>query len=183
MTVAANAYAYLALFDACVLAPMPVCDTVLRLAEAAFYIPKWSPSILHEVESTISRKFNYTPEQAKRRTTQMQAAFEDALITGYESLIPQMKNDEKDRHVVAAAIVGGVDVIVTDNIRHFPESALAEYSLQAQPSDFLVRQYSLDPDLFIEVLKQQATQRGRSLPELLKLLKCTAPKLAKLLGG
>jgi hypothetical protein len=38
---------YIAVLDACVLAPMPVVDTLLRLAEApGFYVPKWSPHIL-----------------------------------------------------------------------------------------------------------------------------------------
>jgi len=33
---------YIAVLDTCVLAPMPLCDTLLRLAEdPAFYLPKW----------------------------------------------------------------------------------------------------------------------------------------------
>ena len=53
--------------DTCVLAPMPLCDTLLRLAEApAFYIPKWSDEILRELRSTLQR-MGYTPAQAGRR--------------------------------------------------------------------------------------------------------------------
>ena len=46
--------AYIAVLDTCVLAPMPLCDTLLRLAEEpAFYIPKWSDGILRELRSTL----------------------------------------------------------------------------------------------------------------------------------
>ena len=46
---------YVAVLDTCVLAPMPVCDTLLRLAEepASFYAPKWSADILTELRSTL----------------------------------------------------------------------------------------------------------------------------------
>lgn len=120
----------------------------------------------------MARKLNRSMEQAKRRTAQMGMAFPDALITGCDSLIPQMKNDEKDRHVLAAAIVGEVHVIVTDNTRHFPEAVLSEHGLLAQTSDdFLVHQCRLDPDAFLRVLEQQAADRGRSLSELLSLFR------------
>ena len=69
---------YVVVLDTCVLAPMPLCDTVLRLAEGpAFYIPKWSHDILRELRSTLQR-MGYTEEQAARRITAMESAFEDA---------------------------------------------------------------------------------------------------------
>ena len=44
-----------AVLDTCVLAPMPLCDTLLRLAEEpAFYTPKWSGDILRELRSPYS---------------------------------------------------------------------------------------------------------------------------------
>lgn len=62
------------MLDACVLAPMPLCDTLLRLAEEpAFYIPKWSDSILSEVARTIS-KFGYSETQVARRMRFMRDA-------------------------------------------------------------------------------------------------------------
>jgi predicted nucleic acid-binding protein len=42
-------------------------------------------------------------------------------VTGHEPLIAAMKNDEKDRHVVAAAVKAGAQVIVTSNLKHFRE--------------------------------------------------------------
>ena len=109
---------YIAVLDACVLAPMPLADTLLRLAEELFYVPKWSAEILHEVGTTLA-KFGYSVQQIERRTDAMNLAFEDAMIAGYEDLIPAMRNDAKDRHVLAAAIRTSADVIVTNNKRHF----------------------------------------------------------------
>jgi len=58
---------YVAILDACVLAPMPIVDTLLRLAEEpSFYAPKWSTHILQELERTLKGKFGYSPEQVQR---------------------------------------------------------------------------------------------------------------------
>lgn len=95
---------YIAVLDTCVLAPMPLCDTLLRLGEEpAFYIPKWSYGTLIELRSTL-RKMGYSLAQADRRVAAMEAAFEDAKVTGYEPLVDSMTNDKKDRHVLAAAV-------------------------------------------------------------------------------
>lgn len=71
------------------------------------------------------------------RTRQlMDQATLDSIVTGYESLIPALVlPDSDDRHVLAAAIVGRCDVIVTDNLKHFPEEELSLYGLDAQHPD------------------------------------------------
>ena len=46
--------------------------------------------------------------------------------------------DPNDRHVLAAAIRGRADVIVTHNLRHFPTDRLASHALTAQSSDEFV---------------------------------------------
>jgi predicted nucleic acid-binding protein len=102
---------YIAVLDACVLAPMPLADTLLRLAEEpAFYVPRWSGDILKEVAITLA-KFGYSSQQINRRVMAMETSFEDALITGYEDLVPAMRNDPKDRHVLAAAVRTGAHAI------------------------------------------------------------------------
>lgn len=104
---------------------MPVADTLLRLAEEpAFYIPKWSPHILDEVRRTLVR-FGYSQPQIDRRIEKMTGAFPEALTVDYEDLIEAMKNDPKDRHVLACAIRSTSHAIVTSNKKHFPAPALA----------------------------------------------------------
>ena len=108
----------IAILDTCVLAPMPLCDTLLRLAEdPAFHIPRWTDDILRELRSTLVG-MGYNESQATRRVTAMETAFEDARVTGYECLVASMTNDPKDRHVLAAAVRCGAHAIITDNVRH-----------------------------------------------------------------
>ena len=60
-----------------------------------------------------------TDERATRLRSVMEEAFPEAMVTGHEPLIAAMKNEEKDRHVVAAAVKAGAQVVVTNNLRHF----------------------------------------------------------------
>lgn len=93
-----------------------------------------------------------------------------------------MKNDLKDRHVLAAAVRAHADCIVSDNRKHFPKSILEPIELECLTAEsFLVEQYHLDPDAFIGLLAEQATDSRRSLAELVALLSRYAPKLAELI--
>jgi predicted nucleic acid-binding protein len=170
---------YIAVLDTCVLAPMPLCDTLLRLAEEpAFYIPKWSDDILLELRSTLHR-MGYTPVQAGRRITAMEAAFEDANVTGYERLAASLTNDPKDRHVLAAAVRSGAHAIVTANVKHFPPESVKPYDIGVvPPDDFLVRQIHLNRDLLIQRIGEQARARGISPEALLLRLGRHAPRFA-----
>ena len=160
---------YVVVLDACVLVPMPVADTLIRLAEEpAFYIPKWSADILEEVRRTLLTKLGYSEQQVTRRITQMQAAFADATVEGYHDLIAAMTNDPKDRHVLAAAVRCNAGAIVTHNTKHFPPKALEPYNIDCiSADDFMKHQYHLDPDLFISILKKQASDIKWTLPDLL----------------
>jgi hypothetical protein len=147
---------------------MPLVDTLLRLAERPdFYVPKWSPDILQEVERTLRARFGYLPMQVGRRIDTMTRAFPDAMVTAYEDLIPAMTNDPKDRHVVAAAVRCGARIVVSDNIRHFPKGSLAAYGMECLSADaFLTRQYERNPDAFKGILVEQASDIGWTLAEL-----------------
>jgi len=159
---------------------MPIVDTLLRLAEEpSFYAPKWSAHILQEVRRTLQHKFGYSPEQVQRRIGTMERAFPEALVAGYEDLIPAMTNDPDDRHVLAAAVKCGAHSIVSDNVKHFPAEALSPYNLQCLTADdFMTHQYHLNPDAFIGVLVEQARDIGWTLPQLISR---HVPSLSKLI--
>ena len=96
---------YTAVLDACVLIPMPLADTLLRMAETPrLYLPRWSAEIMSEVSRNLVSKLGLTPEQAQRREAVLRLHFPEAWIEGYEPLIPAMQNHPKDRHVLAAAL-------------------------------------------------------------------------------
>lgn len=76
----------------------------------------------------------------------LNTAIDDCLVEGYETLVPALElPDPDDRHVLAAAIVGGADVIVTQNIREFPAETLAPFRIDVQHPDKFIR-HMLDLD-------------------------------------
>jgi predicted nucleic acid-binding protein len=134
--------------DACVLIPMPLADTLLRLAETpSLYAPRWSAEILAEVSRNLIAKIGLTPAQAQWREEQLRAHFPESQVTDFEHLIPAMQNHEKDRHVLAAAVQAGAGLIVTFNVRDFPTEVLRPLGVERQgPSVFLCGLYDLEPD-------------------------------------
>ena len=150
--------ATVAILDANVLIPNALCDFLLRLAEEDLYQPRWSPSILDEVR----RHVPVPPAAIERRIAFMNSAFEDAAITGYEPLIDQMGNDPKDRHVLAAAVVGGADSIITCNLRDFPLAACQPHGVVAEhPDAFLLDLWARERRTLLRVLGEQAASTGR----------------------
>ena len=151
---------YAVLLDACVLVPMPLCDTLLRLAEEpAFYRPLWSENILQEVGDVLGR-MSICPKRRERRLAFMREHFPEASVVvplglaGALTCIP----DENDRHVLAAAIRGHANAIITFNDADFPEDCLKQYDILRQtPDEFLVHQFHLSPDLVLEKIDAQAT--------------------------
>lgn len=150
---------YAAVLDACVLVPMPLCDTLLRLAEEpAFYRPLWSEEILREVGDAIEAKLALTQNQRDRRLNQMRKVFPESMVKISKRLIETFDlPDKDDRHVLACAVQGQANAIVTDNTKHFPLQYLKEYGIVSQtPDEFLVQQFHLAPQLVVERLDRQA---------------------------
>ena len=85
----------------------------------------------------------------------MDEHFPDALVTGYEAIAAGLDlPDPDDHHVLAAAIHGGADVIVTRNLRDFPADRLAPYALAAQPPDaFVASLFETDPGAVLSAVR------------------------------
>lgn len=164
---------------------MPLCDTLLRCAEdPAFFRALWSEQILEEVKRTLLQKFGYTAAQVEYRLHMMREAFPEASISVPPALLGAVPKipDEADKHVVAAAIHEGAQVIVTSNLKHFPQEVLAPHRILVQsPDDFLIHQYHLRPDVIAEKIDTQASAIGQTRSALLDRLKRTLPAFVELL--
>jgi len=168
--------------DACVLANAGVCDLFLRLAEPPWlYLPLWSEQILDEVRRTQLEKLKrpYPPELAAYWRQEVTRAFPEASVTGYELLLPVLTNDEKDRHVLAAAIKGGAALIVTFNLRDFPPVALAPWAVEVRhPQDYLLTLYSMNPGVVMGKLAAIAHDHGDEIQDVVIQLGKSVPAFA-----
>lgn len=95
----------------------------------------------------------------------------DCLVENYEFLIDTLVlPDADDRHVLAAAIVGHADAIVTANLKDFPLATMTRYGIEVQhPDDFIMNQLELRTLEALEVFKRVRARR-RNPP-------CTAAEL------
>ncbi len=152
---------YTALLDACVLVPIVLTDTLLRVAERDLYRPQWSERILEEaLNATIDIHPDIDPTRLRTRFETMSRTFEDACVTDWEHLEAKIElPDRDDRHVVAAAIRGRADCIVTANLRDFPTDVLTKLDIEViHPDDFLVNQFDLAPRMVLDIIRDQASQ-------------------------
>ncbi len=125
------------------------------MAETEVFRVLWSPEILDEMaRNVLANNPHLIPDMVSQMVDDMNRAFPGASVTGYEALVPNMTNDPRDRHVLAAAIRGRADVIVTNNLRHFPASARDPYNVDAQDADtFLTNQFELAREETVEMLR------------------------------
>lgn len=141
--------------DACVLAPHPLFDVLLRMAYRDMFTPLWSEQILDEAYRTAVEKLGVDAGKAAHRFATMREIFPDASVRGHEPLIPAMTNHPKDRHVLAAAVRARAALIVTSNLKDFPGEALAPFDIVVKsPDEFLCDQFELDQNLTRAVLEE-----------------------------
>jgi PIN domain len=115
--------------------------------------------VLQEVGSVLAR-LQLTATQIERRLRAMRETFPEAMVTIPDHLEDGLTciPDPKDRHVLAAAIAGRANAILTLNRRDFPPECLAQYDIERMsPDDFLVHQYHLNPENVLDKIDAQAT--------------------------
>jgi predicted nucleic acid-binding protein len=112
-------------------------DTVFE----GLFQARWSRAVHEEwIRALLRKRPDLSREKLDRTRMLMDKHATDALVTGYEELIEGLNlPDPDDRHVLAAAIRGRANVIVTSNLKDFPEDALEPYGIEAQhPDEFVL---------------------------------------------
>jgi predicted nucleic acid-binding protein len=167
---------FTALYDACVLYPAPLRDLLVQLALTDLFRARWTDQIHDEwIRSVLKQRPDLTLEQLTYTKELMNSHVRDCLVSGYEYLIPTLAlPDPDDRHVLAAAVVGNADVIVTFNLKDFPESILAQYDIESQhPDDFVSDLLDLNPysvRAAAEKYRQRLKNPPKSIDEYLEIL-------------
>lgn len=170
-----------ALLDTNVLWPSLQRDFLLSLAAEGLYRPLWSEAILEELHQHEALKLGnrgMAIEEAVARTKhlidRMRGAFDDAIVTGWDSLEGTFHlPDPDDEHVVAAAVIGGAGVIVTGNLRDFPPDRLPAHLEVQTAREFAYSTTSVDPTRAARALIEIALRHRNpkhSPSELLALL-------------
>src|SRR5207302_1734128 len=147
----------------------------------------WTDEILDEVRRNLVETGRSTEAQAQRLVQEMKTHFPEATVQGYSRLVASMTNDPKDRHVLAAAVRSQSQVIVTQNLRDFPDKALAPFSIEAQSPDlFLTYLFGLAPETMTQIVIEQAADLRKppmSVERVLDALNRQVPEFAALVGA
>jgi predicted nucleic acid-binding protein len=158
---------FIALYDSCVLYPAPLRDLLMHLAITDLYRAKWTNHIHDEwIRNVLANRSDLTRSQLERTKKLMNENVRDCLVENYEQLIAALTlPDPNDRHVLAAAIRSSASVIVTFNLKDFPEKNLEEYGIEAQhPDDFIMHLFDLSPDTVCNAIR--TLRKGLKKPPL-----------------
>lgn len=172
--------AYVVVLDADVLHPYISVDLLLRLADRRLFRPAWSEEILREVRDSLIRR-GLDETRLDRRLRTMRDHFPEAMTERVDDFLPAVPEpvDPDDRHVVAAAFAARADAIITRNLGDFAPEELFELGIEVQSLDaFMLNQWTLDPDVVLDVLREMGRDRARSprtVEELLGALEPLAP--------
>ena len=177
------------LLDACVLYPTVMREMLLGVAAAGAYEPRWSARILEEW-ALAARKIGPQGEaQARGEVAMISAKFPNASVKPAPGLEARLwLPDDNDIHVLASAVSGHADVIITANAKDFPRGILAEEGIsRVDPDAFLFGHWQAQPDLLAaigqSVLSEARRLSGQDWQMRALLKKARLPRLAKALSA
>lgn len=167
---------FIALYDACVLYPAPLRDLLMELALTDLYRAKWTNEIHDEwIRNVLNNRADLNKEQLERTRDLMNLHVLDSLVENYKQFEKIVSlPDPGDNHVLASAIASGASVIVTYNLKDFPDSELIKYDIEAQhPDVFLMHLLDLDENEVLFAVKrtrEKLKNPPKSVDEHLKTL-------------
>lgn len=166
-----------AFLDTCVLYPPILRNLLLGLADAGLFDPLWSDSVAAEWLHVTARKGQSGVPEA---LTRMTARWPHAVTPAGDAEALDLP-DTHDRHVLAGAIAGGADHLITLNLRDFPIWATDPHGIKLQaPDPFLMDLWLANPKA-VEAQVAEVWQglQGRDLRNALK--RARLPRLGKAL--
>ena len=145
----------------------------MRIAQEGAFTPLWSDEILDEFVGAVLRNRKDMPAARLARTRSlMEEAFPRACVqTDAGAEVGLELPDPDDRHVLAAAIVGKAEAIVTFNHKDFPTTSLARHGIAAlHPDAFVVALLQRDPEAVTRALAAQVASLRNPPMTALELL-------------
>lgn len=156
------------IYDANVLYPSMLRDLLIRVAQGGLVRARWTEAILDETFRNLKEnRPDLDPSKLDRTRELMCAAIPDCIVSDYQPLEQVFLDlpDQGDAHVMAAALKVQAQVIVTNNLKHFPSEVLSPWGLEAKhPDDFLMDQFYLDAvELHVAVRNMSEAYRNPPL--------------------
>lgn len=148
---------YTAVLDACILYQATLRNLLMWMAVNDVYRAKWTEEIQNEwVKSLLENRPDLTAEKLARTRSLMNEHVRDSIVEGYEYLIDGLElPDPDDRHVLAAAIHGRADAIITANKKDFPEDKLEPYGIEViGPDEFISFQFDIMQPVMAKAIRE-----------------------------
>ena len=174
-----------AVLDACVIFPTVLREILLGVAAKGLYQPLWSERILREWMLALRKLGPEAQAGAEVQAALMRVAFPRAMVAEQAGIARRLLlPDPGDIHVLAVAIAGHADLIVTFNARDFPRHVLAEEGIaRRDPDGLLWELWSSHPQEVAEVVAgvHEVAERlaGQAVPLKALMKRAQLPKLAK----
>jgi predicted nucleic acid-binding protein len=162
---------YTALLDACVLYPMAMADALMSLATTGLFTAKWTSAIEDEWIGALETNRPDLRGRLGLRRDQMRIAVPDWEVpaAAWQRLAPCLSlPDPKDVHVLASAVAGHADCIVTSNLKHFPNEQTDPYGIEVvHPDAFVINQWDLDELVTVNAFKRMRARwkKPQATPE------------------
>jgi predicted nucleic acid-binding protein len=175
------------LLDACVLYPATLRRILLGVAGERLIAPLWSDRILGEWVHAAARRGPAAAAEAAEDARSAAAAFPRARVADAPAIAARLVlPDPDDRHVLASAIAGGAEAIVTFNAADFPRHVLAAEGIaRRDPDGLLWELWSHHPAAVAAAVGQAraVAERiaGQPLSQQALLRRAKLPRLARAL--
>lgn len=174
------------LLDANVLLPSILRELLLGAAAEGRFVPLWSARILEEWARATRRLPEGAEAVARAEIAALRSAWPEAEIAPDPDLEARLSlPDPHDIHVLAAAISGGADAILTRNRADFPPRALGRHGILLREPDGFLCELHAERDLrsVVEAMRAR-TEAAGSRPQALRplLKRAGLPRLGKVLS-
>lgn len=134
----------------------------------------WSETVLDETTRNLIKQFDFTAEDAEVLVERLEAFLPSALVEVKkrdETRVAKVEMDDKDRHVLAAALSANADLLLTQNVRHFPRDWMAKRGIELIDAGTLLTRLAAGcPDILREAHRLGVSSRPQTSEQVLAIL-------------
>ncbi len=173
--------------DANILVDAQIRDIFLTIAEARLIDLRWSDEVLNEARNVLTNQRGIEPSRVDYLISTINAAFPNSNVAASNiNPLPVSLPDADDLHVLSAAVSADCDLLVTNNLRDFPDGAVVPFGLSALNADsaieMLVQDFSDQMPAIISRLLSELRNPQVTVQQFLDRLAQRTPTAAQALS-